>query len=1185
MTFPRYVTYRERLTPDAPPVEVELPTCKEDALDLLAQLSRLISTDPAAWKSLYRQYAICDWYVLAFMLSGTQRLDPFTGRPEWYNDFHFTWARECQFDGDNTIDKSAREHGKAVDVDEAVPTPDGYKKHGDLVVGDTVFGADGVPCKVVSVTRRWDNEECFRVRFDDGYFVTVGASHLWFVELRGHHEREAAVVSTKELSEMSLRTDRRPAVPVGGALQLPDAVLAVPPYVLGAWLGDGTTSNGAITGIDDFIFNKVESLGFELSPVRKMVRTIYGLQTKLRGIGVLGNKHIPQDYQRASEQQRWELLRGLMDTDGYVNPRGTAYLGLKHERLSFDAMELAVGLGLKPTMTVQEKSHGLVYCVTFQAYAGPVCPFSLPRKVARCKTTVRSGRSKRRFIVSVEPVPSVPISCIQVDRDDGLYLIGRHMVPTHNSSLRCYVGITAEVLANPDLSVGIFSFEKAAAEKSGRRLKDEWTNNLELKAAFDDVLWEDPAKDAPLWSMEKGLTVRRAISSASPTVGWYSILDLPTGSRLGLGILDDIETERTVSSEDMRKQTRDRVNNCFNLAGRGCRWWVNGTHHSPVGIISELEKSGGWKVRCHAAEDVSLPAPDIAALYDESGGVLPIREDQGRPIPLPPEVRNVRLAGAPIYLHPLELALKRLRMGNATYSCLPAEAPVLMSDFSERPISELTAGDKIIGFERSVGKGVGFYKLVESVVENIVVKDGELYSYFLEDGSVVTCTENHRWLTGRVEENAKRREYAPLMSLGVKDLKSLLRVLPSGAAAFDVAPTKLRYANWLAGIYDGEGSCSNGTALSISQTAHNADVVQAIAEATHELGFDFGVQTVDKSKAKQSTLFMFYLRGGWKELVRFVRQVSPIKKDRIIKHALKFSHLGRSSQVRAVRREQLGVAPTYSLQTSTGNYVAYGFASSNSHNMGDPLAGQEKRLDDAWVRWYASPPVEWARGSNLYIVIDPSKGVGDPTFARVEACKEDGTINWVGGLRRRLTPSQFAPAIFQLAMEWLAIGRLVEIRVEEFAQSTWVHNLRTYFDSRNQYVCRIVSCSRHNTNNKESAGRQREWSGLEPLYRTGKRVYPRDGIWVEDETGDVYNLVRYYLDKEYGQFPLPETDDGLAADFLLAVTKGKDETGRLIDLALEFPEDDELVYRREAREAREQRRDDDGRSWLSDWAM
>ena len=106
--------------------------------------------------------------------------------------------------------------------------------------------------------------------------------------------------------------------------------LPIDPYVLGAWLGDGSKAAGLVTQAKgSAVWDEIERRGYSLSsndqhnPDRANVemRTIYGLSTELRKLGLLNNKHIPDIYQRASFEQRLDLLRGFMDTDGYFHPK------------------------------------------------------------------------------------------------------------------------------------------------------------------------------------------------------------------------------------------------------------------------------------------------------------------------------------------------------------------------------------------------------------------------------------------------------------------------------------------------------------------------------------------------------------------------------------------------------------------------------------------------------------------------------------------------------------------------------------------------------------------------------------------------------------------------------------------------------------------------------------------------
>jgi hypothetical protein len=159
------------------------------------------------------------------------------------------------------------------------------------------------------------------------------------------------------------------------------------------------------------------------------------LSSRLRDLGLLGAKRIPEEYLRSAVWQRRELLAGLMDSDGYVDVLGRCDLTTINPGLAVQYHELIASLGFKPvvatkTATLYGKVCGLRHEVTFTPDA-PV--FRLPRKLTRQK---REGRFKRgRTIVAVRPVPSRPVRCIQVADPRGMFLVTRSFIPTHNSSL------------------------------------------------------------------------------------------------------------------------------------------------------------------------------------------------------------------------------------------------------------------------------------------------------------------------------------------------------------------------------------------------------------------------------------------------------------------------------------------------------------------------------------------------------------------------------------------------------------------------------------------------------------------------------------------------------------------------------------------------------------------------------
>ncbi len=196
----------------------------------------------------------------------------------------------------------------------------------------------------------------------------------------------------------------------------------------------------------------------------------------LRKIGVLGNKHIPAAYLRASEVARRELLAGLMDTDGtVVRQGGSLQFAVTNERLARDVFELIVSLGYKctwRTKPVKGRNPESSTCFTL-TFSTTDDVFRLHRKQilhkeTRPESTVRIGR---RYVVDVRPVESVPVRCVQVDNEEHMYLAGRSMVPTHNSTLALDFCRSASIHHN--LASVIFSLEMTRNEITMRLLSAE----------------------------------------------------------------------------------------------------------------------------------------------------------------------------------------------------------------------------------------------------------------------------------------------------------------------------------------------------------------------------------------------------------------------------------------------------------------------------------------------------------------------------------------------------------------------------------------------------------------------------------------------------------------------------------------------------------------------------------------
>jgi deoxycytidine triphosphate deaminase len=319
-------------------------------------------------------------------------------------------------------DVVARIEGKALALDTPVPTPDGWRTIGDLEPGDWVFSPSGREVPVIDVSEVLIGRPCHEVVFSGGTTVVADAGHLWRVRTHDDPPHRRRILTTEQLAQSVRRgTGYRWRLDQCRPIQYEERELPIDPYVLGV----------CVAGDQPFP-RELERVG---AAATGGYTANSSLSSTLRRLGVLGSKHIPREYLEASVQQRRALLEGLMDTDGYVDTLGRCDITTVDRNLAEQYAELIASLGHRPviatkTATLYGKVCGLRHEVTFTPRE---IVFRLPRKRARQLLTQRFNRG--RSIVAVRPVDSVPVRCIQVGTDDGMFLITRRFIPTHNSSL------------------------------------------------------------------------------------------------------------------------------------------------------------------------------------------------------------------------------------------------------------------------------------------------------------------------------------------------------------------------------------------------------------------------------------------------------------------------------------------------------------------------------------------------------------------------------------------------------------------------------------------------------------------------------------------------------------------------------------------------------------------------------
>ena len=338
---------------------------------------------------------------------------------------------------------------EALALGTVIPTPDGWTTVGEIQVGDRLFGARGL-VTVTHVTPVFAGRPCYRVTFEDGTSLVADEGHLWLTGVCVSKSKPR-VRTTREMAEDGRRFKVPKMKPFDGS----DLDLPMDPYVLGAWLGDGSSRWASLTVGDedfDFMLSEVQKRGV---PGAHLVKSGEGraktislsgnadgaLYTKdgssVRGalvkLGVLNDKHIPPALLRASLAQRLDLLRGLMDTDGSIRDNGSVVFVNSRKRLVDGVVELARSLGhtVFVSSRVDERwpTKPVIYKVSFRPDTD-LNPFVMPRKAARVKAP-----SPRRWktIRSIEPVESVPVKCIEVDSSDHLFVAGDGWTLTHNT--------------------------------------------------------------------------------------------------------------------------------------------------------------------------------------------------------------------------------------------------------------------------------------------------------------------------------------------------------------------------------------------------------------------------------------------------------------------------------------------------------------------------------------------------------------------------------------------------------------------------------------------------------------------------------------------------------------------------------------------------------------------------------
>jgi hypothetical protein len=191
---------------------------------------------------------------------------------------------------------------------------------------------------------------------------------------------------------------------------------------------------------------------------------------------------------------------------------------------------------------------------------------------------------------------------VESDPDGYLDLWSRYH---YKSTIQTFAGAIQEALVDPETRICIFSNNKGTARPFLQQIKDELEGNEDLKRLYPDVLWQSPRSEAPLWSLDNGLTVKRKGNFREATFEAHGVIDaLPTGKHFPFLFYDDIITEKNVTNPEQIAKATERTELSFPIGiGEKTRRRMVGTRYHFADSYGQLMERGVAKARLHPATE------------------------------------------------------------------------------------------------------------------------------------------------------------------------------------------------------------------------------------------------------------------------------------------------------------------------------------------------------------------------------------------------------------------------------------------------------------------------------------------------------------------------------------------------------------------------------------------------------
>lgn len=344
--------------------------------------------------------------------------------------------------------------GKALPLDTDILTPNGFVKMRDIHVGSVVYDENGEKTNVIAEFPQDELKQEYKITFNDGSYVICCKDHLWKYDVKSNlqHHRWKVDNIVDILHKYGLKKNRsfNIYIPVCKPIQFSKKDLFIPPYLMGALLGDGglTQNTLTFTNVEQDIIDKVNLLvskwgvfkhrknkehiqlhfvGGKNNPFKEYLTNTFHHANS-------SNNFIPQEYKMSSIEDRFELVRGLIDTDGSINEKGHIKIGFVSKQLAKDLQFVLQSLGYRSKMTIgKRKGKNNTYNLYIRGCDDKLFSSIKHKERFKHRKVGKNHHYDILKIVSVEPLDKKSeMKCITVDSPLHTYIC-KDFIVTHNT--------------------------------------------------------------------------------------------------------------------------------------------------------------------------------------------------------------------------------------------------------------------------------------------------------------------------------------------------------------------------------------------------------------------------------------------------------------------------------------------------------------------------------------------------------------------------------------------------------------------------------------------------------------------------------------------------------------------------------------------------------------------------------